>query len=586
MLAASRLHSFGAFVVQRFLSSVFRKLPAQSRPVVATCVYGTTAGLGAVAFGLCIELIYRQTYERLAESSPMTFLVGSFLVILLTSLAVGYLLSNFCASASGSGIPQLKVAFWKDFGYVPWRVAWVKFVAGVLSVGGGCSLGREGPSVQLAGGVASQMAGLIGEPKQNRRLAAAAGAAAGLAAAFNAPLAAVTFVLEEIIEDLNSRFLGGVLLASVLGAFVVHAIVGKQPAFTLAPVETTGWVVYVLTPIVAAVATLVGLVFQRTTLSLRKSRKRFEDIPLWVRPSIGGVITWGLGATVFLLTGSLGVFGLGYSDLSAALSGEYSWKLAGILLVTKLIATVCCYGFGGSGGIFAPLLFFGAMCGIFISGLCEFAIHLSVGEHITLAVVGMSACLGAVVWAPVTGILIVFELTHDFGLVPALMMGALVSSAISRRLSKHNFYDEILVQDGHNLEHVIPPRDLRSWHELPVSAIAHFEPVMMTDLSPEGMRKVLRESPYAQFPVMVDGELQGVLSRTEAERAILEKCAPDLQPAEICPPSEKIRDVQNVLITAPSGLVILKDRTMEKVLGIVTLHDLLRAEVAMTKDQT
>ena len=146
---------------------------------------------------------------------------------------VGYLLNSFSPAASGSGIPQLKLAFWKDFGLVPWRVVWVKFIAGMLSIGGGCSMGREGPSVQLAGGVASNLAGLTGEAKQNRRWPQRPGAAAGLAAAFNTPLAAMTFVLEEIIGDLNSRLLGGVLLASVLGALAVHGIIGKQPAFIL-----------------------------------------------------------------------------------------------------------------------------------------------------------------------------------------------------------------------------------------------------------------------------------------------------------------------------------------------------------------
>ena len=139
---------------------------------------------------------------------------------------------------------------------------WVKFVAGVLSIGGGCSLGREGPSVQLCGGVASQLAGLFGEAKQHRRMAAAAGAAAGLAAAFNTPLAAVTFVLEEIITDLNSALLGGVLLASIIGALVVHGLVGKQPAFAVAGVDSPGWFVYVLTPVVAAAAAFLGVVFQ------------------------------------------------------------------------------------------------------------------------------------------------------------------------------------------------------------------------------------------------------------------------------------------------------------------------------------
>ena len=163
-------------------------------------------------------------------------------------------MNSFCKEAAGSGIPQLKLAFWKDFGFVPWRVAWVKFLAGIISVGGGSSLGREGPSVQIGGTLASNLAGLTGEAKQNRRAASAAGAAAGLAAAFNAPLAATTFVLEEIIGDLNSRLLGSVLLASVLGALVVHGIVGKQPSFTLTGVEAPTWIGYLLTPVVAAIA--------------------------------------------------------------------------------------------------------------------------------------------------------------------------------------------------------------------------------------------------------------------------------------------------------------------------------------------
>ena len=213
--------------------------------------------------------LFQATYQRLAAQSHNQFLVGSFLLIVGTSLAVGLLLTVLAPAASGSGIPQLKLAFWKDFGAVPWRVTWVKFLAGVLSIGGGSSLGREGPSVQIAGGLASNLAGLLGEAKQTRRVACAAGAAAGLAAAFNTPIAAVTFVLEEIIQDLNSPLLGSVLLAALIGAFFTHAFIGKQPAFAMAAVEPSSWQVYALVPIVAAAASFVGFIFQRVTLYLR-----------------------------------------------------------------------------------------------------------------------------------------------------------------------------------------------------------------------------------------------------------------------------------------------------------------------------
>jgi CIC family chloride channel protein len=430
-----------------------------------------------------MNLLYQFTFVSFSHRSTTFFLLASLATILSTSLAVGFLLTKFAPDASGSGIPQLKLAFWKDFGVVPWRVVWVKFVAGVLSIGGGCSLGREGPSVQLAGGVASNLAGLLGEAKQKRRMAAAAGAASGLAAAFNTPLAAVTFVLEEIIADLNSNLLGSVLLASVIGAFVVHAFIGKQPAFALSVVESPSRAVYVLTPLVAAVAALIGVVFQKWTLQLRSRRKQVPRVPAWVRPSLGGVLTWLLGSAVFLKTGHLGVFSLGYGDLSDALGLKLSWQLAGILVGAKLLATVLCYGLGGCGGIFSPLLFLGGMCGICLAGPWSLVLPLTGPDQLALAVVGMSACLGAVVRAPVTGILIVFEMTHEFSLVPALMLGALVSQAISRKLSRYSFYEEILVQDGHRLDHVIPPRDLQSWQQLPVSAVATFQPVAVLDSS-------------------------------------------------------------------------------------------------------
>ena len=157
----------------------------------------------------------------------------------------------------------MKLAFWKDFGYVPIRVAWVKFIAGALTVGGGASLGREGPTVQLAGGLSSQLAGRLGVAKNGRRLASAAGAAAGLAAAFNAPLASITFVLEEMIEDLNSRMLGGILYAAVLGALVVQAFLSNRPAFDLPQIaEVPTWRGYLLAPVGAVFASLVGVVFQ------------------------------------------------------------------------------------------------------------------------------------------------------------------------------------------------------------------------------------------------------------------------------------------------------------------------------------
>lgn len=563
----------------QILVRYLQRLPKQSRAVLQTCLYGLGAGASAVFFQLGINWLYRLGLVGLSHQSTSTFLIGSLAIIVVSSLLMGWLLNSFCREAAGSGIPQLKLAFWKDFGTVPWRVAWVKFVAGIVSIGGGQSLGREGPSVQLAGAVSSNLAGLAGEAKQNRRLAAAAGAAAGLAAAFNTPLAATTFVLEEIIGDLNSRLLGGVLLASVLGALVVHGVIGKQPSFTLTGVDAPSWVGYALTPVVAALAGLVGVYFQKASLGLRGRMKSTRRVPGWLLPLAGGLITWGLGVAVFERTQRLGVFSLGYDDLSSALAGDIGWQLAAVLLVAKFIATFTCYGFCGCGGIFSPTLFFGGMTGVALAGLVGLEWPMARADALTLAVVGMSACLGAVVGAPVTGILIVFEMTHEFALVPVLMIGALVSQAISRKMNRENFYDALLTQDGHHIEHVRPPRDLQSWQQFPVSAIANFRPVILRDLAPAKLQEVLKSHPYQRFPVVQEDKLTGILTRREAEAALRESRAPKLESAATCLPHQTVRKLQGLLVESPSNFVVLVDDDGGKILGIVTLHDLLRAEV-------
>jgi len=565
------------------LQQRLQRLPTRGRTVLVSCAYGLAAGAAAVAFQLGINWLYRLGIVELSHHSLMVFLLGSLLVIVGSSLLVGWLLNSFCREAAGSGIPQLKLAFWKDFGFLPWRVAGVKFLAGIVSVGGGSSLGREGPSVQIGGTLASNLAGLTGEAKQNRRAASAAGAAAGLAAAFNAPLAAATFVLEEVIGDLNSRLLGPVLLASVLGALVVHGIIGKQPSFTLTGVESPTWLGYLLTPVVAAIASVVGVYFQRFALGLRERMKQHQRLPAWLVPVAGALVTWALGAAVFWRTGHLGVFGLGYDDFSSALAGDVGWQLAAVLLITKFVATFSCYGFGGCGGIFSPTLFFGGMIGVLIAGLLNMEFAIARGDMLTLAVVGMSACLGAVVWAPVTGILIVFEMTQKFSLVPALMLGALVSQTIARRMNAHNFYDALLEQDGHRLQHVRPPRDLESWEQFPVSAIANFEPVIVTSLAENELRKTLASHPYQQFPVVREAKLEGVLTRNEAEAAFSEKRAVKLKPATLCLRDYNIGRLQKLLIESDTQFVVVLDQAGGKVVGLVTLHDLLRAQTAMAQ---
>jgi CIC family chloride channel protein len=565
------------------LAGYLAKLPRNTRNIFQTCLYGVAAGLAVVAFQWLINVLYNETFVPLSTKSHLTFALGSFCVMVGSALVVGILLNSFCSEAAGSGIPQAKAAFWKDFGVISWRTVWVKFVAGVLAIGGGGSLGREGPSVHLASGLASTLAGLTGEAKQNRRRATASGAAVGLAAAFNAPLSAMAFVLEEIIQDLNSNLLGSVVIASVIGALIVHGLIGSQPAFAMRTIEAPTWRVYVLTPLAAGLASVAGVFFQKVTLELRARQRRWGKISGWLKPAVGAGLAWVIGTSVFFLTGHLGVFSLGYGDLSKGLDnrlawGEHlGWEIAGILLVAKLFATILCYGFGGCGGIFSPTLFFGGMSGLLVAGLFGMAMPMPGDDSITLPVVGMSACVGAVVRAPVTSILIVFEMTHEFSLVPVLMIGALISQAVSRRMARANFYDAILEQDGYKLEKLLPPRDLQSWQKLPVSAIANFQPVVLIGTEPASVEKILREHAFRNFPVVRDGVPVGIASRAELAEALVEKKAPILAPAIRCEPRQTIRELQTLLLDSPTGMAVVCDGL--KPLGIVTLHDLLRAQI-------
>lgn len=560
---------------------LLQKLPENARQVAQTTILSLSAGLSAVGFLFMANLFFSLTYVQFASRSKLFFAAASFILIIGTSLLVGFLLNVFSPEAAGSGIPQVKSAYWKELGHLDFRPVVIKFVAGVLSIGGGASLGREGPSVYIGSGVSSNLAGAMGTPRRGRRPATLMGASAGLAAAFNTPLAAITFAIEEITGDLNSRYLGRVVLASLLGAFTVYAILGRQPAFSLPAIENVSWLHYAIVPLVAAIASLAGAAFQRGTLFLRAWQKKLTRVPAFLRPGFGGLVTWILGVSVFLTAGKIGVFGLGYQDLSKALNNDFEWKIAGIMVCAKLVATIASYGFGGCGGIFAPLLFIGGMSGFFIGGLAGTWIPLTPADHIVLSAVGMSACLGTVVGAPLTSLLIVFEMTHQFALVPALMLGMLTSRAVSRFAGRLNFYDAALVQDGHELHKIRPPIDLQSWQNLPVSAIANPRPVVVRSLDPKELHGVVDQFPYNSFPVELDGRLRGVVTRQQILESLLGRDTPEIRNVVTCFPDQTVREIGDKFIQSPINVLVVLDRAGGAIRGIITLHDLIRAQASV-----
>jgi CIC family chloride channel protein len=420
----------------------------RTREILLTLLCGIAGSLVALAFEKSINSLFNFLWIPLECRGVWLFAGGGLLVLSAAGLITGVMLAYLAPEAAGSGIPQLKIAYWRDMGRIRKRTVVVKFFAGIISIGGGISLGREGPTVQLAAGVSYLLGQRFGVINPENRAMNACGAAAGLAAAFNTPISGVTFVLEEILENLNSRLIGRLLLASFVSIFVLYLLVGDHAVLTLPHAIHFYWKAYLFIPLISILAALVGVSFQKSALGWRRKIRDKATVHPALRPLVGAMITWAAASLVFAATRHSGVLGLGYGDLNACLAGSLGLGVVVLLLLGKWVATTASYAWGGCGGIFAPTLCLGAFVGALCGGLMEHLCHLSHGELELLSVAGMSACLGAVVRAPVTSIMIVFEMTHDSALMPPLMLGALISQFVSRRCCRQNFYSQVIEDDG------------------------------------------------------------------------------------------------------------------------------------------
>jgi CIC family chloride channel protein len=551
----------------RLPRSLFKFIPRSVPPIILVGVTGSSV---AVLFHHAIHFVHHTIWSPLAAGPIENFATIGFIVLTLVGLLNGWLLTQFAPEAAGSGIPQLKTAYRQSYGLVSFRIVWVKLVAATLSVGGGLSLGREGPSVQLAGGLASVIGQKFRLSNFRIRTLSACGAAAGLAAAFNAPIAAVAFVLEEIIEDLNSRTIGPILLASFASVVTLFFLQGTEPAFSIPPIVTLdGWT-YLAIPVVAALASLVGVSFQKSTLSWAKRIRTSSALPPWSRPVMGAWINWAVACLTFYWIGRTGVLGLGHQDLTACLAGEIALLSMLVLFVAKWIATSSAYAWGNCGGIFTPTLFIGAMIG----GACANGIDLGFGLNPDcqrlLTIVGMSACLGAVVRAPITSILIVFEMTHDFALVPPLMLAALVSQAVSRSLSPDNFYNQLLKETGIFLETHRSLRALASWRKRTVSSFANFDAPCLKNWNTNEVTEILKDKESLVFPFLdKQNRPQGIFSREDALIYLGSKQVPNLAKPVCITPKQTMEEVAPILKEAHHEILVLINKE-GKFLGILS----------------
>jgi chloride channel protein, CIC family len=287
---------------------------------------------------------------------------------------------------------------------------------------------------------------------------ASVGMSAGIAAAFNAPIAAVTFTLEELIEDLDQTMLSGVIVAAALAAVVEHLLMGANPifhvprAFQMGQASSLVW--YALLGLLAA---LVSVAFTDSLLGLRAWFKRLKAIPPWVHPALGGAATGGFAAVALWLFHLGGIAGDPYKTLTQAFSGTIPVVAMLVLCLLKLAATVTSYSSGGAGGIFAPSLFMGGMLGGAVGYLDVIVLHHPADSIGAFAVVGMGAVFAGVVRAPMTSVLIIFEMTQGYGLVLPLMIANMSAFALARHWRRTSIYDALLEQDGIYLHEPLAP---------------------------------------------------------------------------------------------------------------------------------
>jgi CIC family chloride channel protein len=567
------------------------------RYLIIWIVTGLACGLAAVAFHQSIDLLFRLV-RGLAHWAGDG---RGWLVYLLLGLApvVGGLLTGLVLvylepSAAGSGIPQTKAQYYRNFGVMRLREAFFRFVAGAVSVGMGMSLGREGPTVHICSAIASRIGQFFGLAKKRVQAMVPLGMGAGISAAFNTPMAAVFFVFEELLDDFSSKSFFGIFICVVIAAAVQRLLIGEHPAFDIElGLLTTDWWMLLAIPL-GLLSALFGRLFIDLILYSRRVFRESVRLPAWVKPGIGGLGVGLIGIAVAVFSsGNFGIFGIGYGDLDAALNGRLTLiSVVAMLLFGKILATVLAYGSGGSGGLFAPTLFIGGMLGALLGLLAQPL--AGYGNEIVgaMALLGMGAFFAAVIRCPMTSIVMIWEMTGQYNLILPLMVGNMLAWLVSSKLQPVPLYDALLLQDKITLKKLPHYQGDRDWRNLPVSTIMTFDPVVVKGewSAHTALEKIAANAlRHHAYPVIdAGGTLSGMITHHELEEAVragvdgpIDQLTAGRRLVTLFPETS-IRDVAQTLVTedvlqAP----VVSAKNPRKLTGIVTLHDIARQQNAI-----
>jgi CIC family chloride channel protein len=399
---------------------------------------GIFSGLAVVCFRMAIEWVHLLSLGSSMYPSPLRVVT----VPVVGGIVVALLVIYVFPAARGSGVNQTKAAVYISNGYIPFNTVVGKFLMCALGIGTGQSLGPEDPSLQIGAGIASHLGRRLNLSQEKIRLIAPVGAAAGLAAAFNAPISSVIFVIEEVIGTWSAGVLGAIVLAAVSAVVTMRSFMGPDSLFRVPPfrIASAGELLaYVVLGIIGGCASLLFLKW------LSYARPRIQKWPRWtqyVQPAAAGLVIGFIGIRLPQ------VMGAGYSVIDQALHGQFSWKLLLILAALKIFATGISFLSGTPGGMFAPTLFIGAMLGGAVGSVEHHFFPGLTGTVGTYALVGMGVFFAGFLRTPITSVFMVIEVSGSYTAILPIMIANMVAYLISRTYQKVPLFDILARQDG------------------------------------------------------------------------------------------------------------------------------------------
>ena len=555
--------------------------------VLVALIVGVGTGFGAVVFVWLLGQISQLTAQLqtwLGETGGLVLAMGG------GGLVVGYGVNRWAREAKGHGVPEVMEALALRGGRIRPRVASIKVLASSLTIGTGGSAGREGPIVQVGSALGSTLAQLLHFSADRTRTLVACGAAAGIAATFNAPIAGAIFALEVILGKFTVSYFGAVVISSVAASVIGRAYLSDRPAFTVPayPFQLQELPLYVVLGILAAV---VAVLFIRSLYFMEGKFDEWRLHPAF-KASLGMLLT----LAVALLLPERQALGPGLEFIGEAIAEDFSLSLGlmSALLVTKLLATCFTLGSGNSGGVFAPGLFMGAIVGGMVGTVAHSIwpeVAVNPGAY---AIVGMAAVFSGAARAPITAVLIVFEMSNDYKLILPLMLATVLSTLLAESLFRESIYTLKLRLKGISLQR---GRDLDVMQSLQVKEAMTVDPYTVQENMPlPQLGELLQRTHHHSFPVIdEDLNLVGMVSLRDYERASNQKEISELHVRDIATmgrlltayedePLSEI--VQRLAVRGINKLPVVSRAAPRRVVGAIRRADIVKAyNVAMARRQ-